>query len=150
MQTRALASPFSLFCFVLFCLSLAFLLGRNDELDMRGMNEDDLMTLCALSGCDYLPSVHGIGLKKAHRLVSRHKEVRTLPYLTVPYHSIQYRTISYHAIPYHTIPYRISIPYNTTPYHTIPYHTIPYLHTIQYHTIPYHTIPYIIQHHTVP
>ncbi|CAN0462020.1 unnamed protein product, partial [Laminaria digitata] len=56
-------------------MPLAFLLGRNDELDMRGMNEDDLMTLCALSGCDYLPSVHGIGLKKAHRLVSRHKEL---------------------------------------------------------------------------
>lgn len=49
--------------------------GRNDELDMRGMNEDDLMTLCALSGCDYLPSVHGVGLKKAHRLVARHREV---------------------------------------------------------------------------
>lgn len=49
-------------------------LGRNDELDMRGMNEDDLMTLCALSGCDYLPSVHGMGLKKAHRMVSRHKK----------------------------------------------------------------------------
>ncbi|CAM9123218.1 unnamed protein product, partial [Hapterophycus canaliculatus] len=47
---------------------------RNDELDMRGMNEDDLMTLCALSGCDYLPSVHGMGLKKAYRVVSRHKE----------------------------------------------------------------------------
>ncbi|CAB1120806.1 unnamed protein product [Ectocarpus sp. CCAP 1310/34] len=47
---------------------------RNDELDMRGMNEDDLMTLCALSGCDYLPSVHGMGLKKAYRMVSRHKE----------------------------------------------------------------------------
>ena len=50
------------------------LLDRNDELDMRGMNEDDLMTLCALSGCDYLPSVHGMGLKKAYRIVSRHKE----------------------------------------------------------------------------
>ncbi|CAM9112653.1 unnamed protein product [Pylaiella littoralis] len=48
---------------------------RNDELDMRGMNEDDLMTLCALSGCDYLPSVHGMGLKKAYRMVSRHKEL---------------------------------------------------------------------------
>lgn len=42
---------------------------------MRGMDEDHLMTLCALSGCDYLPSVYGMGLKKAHRLVSRHKEV---------------------------------------------------------------------------
>lgn len=49
--------------------------NRNDELDMRGMTEDDLMTLCALSGCDYLPSVHGVGLKKAHRLVARHKQV---------------------------------------------------------------------------
>ncbi|CAN0477137.1 unnamed protein product, partial [Ectocarpus sp. 8 AP-2014] len=33
------------------------------------------MTLCALSGCDYLPSVHGMGLKKAYRMVSRHKEL---------------------------------------------------------------------------
>lgn len=52
--------------------------GRNDELDMRGMNEDDLMTLCALSGCDYLPSVHGMGLKKAYRMVSRHKEASAI------------------------------------------------------------------------
>ncbi|CBJ30602.1 exonuclease [Ectocarpus siliculosus] len=51
---------------------------RNDELDMRGMNEDDLMTLCALSGCDYLPSVHGMGLKKAYRMVSRHKEASAI------------------------------------------------------------------------
>lgn len=55
-------------------LCVLSLLGRNDELDMRGMNEDDLMTLCTLSGCDYLPSVHGMGLKKAYRMVSRHKE----------------------------------------------------------------------------
>ncbi|CAM9301965.1 unnamed protein product, partial [Discosporangium mesarthrocarpum] len=48
---------------------------RNDELDMRGMGEDALMTMCALSGCDYLPSVHGVGIKKAYRLVKRHKEV---------------------------------------------------------------------------
>lgn len=40
------------------------------------MCEDELVLLCALSGCDYLPSVQGMGLKKAHRLVSRHKEVR--------------------------------------------------------------------------
>lgn len=45
---------------------------------MRGMNEDDLMTLCALSGCDYLPSVHGMGLKKAYRMVSRHKEASAM------------------------------------------------------------------------
>lgn len=51
--------------------------NRNDELDMRGMDEDDLVTVCALSGCDYLPSVPGVGLKKAYRLVKRHKQVST-------------------------------------------------------------------------
>lgn len=50
--------------------------NRNDELDMRGMDEDDLVTVCALSGCDYLPSVPGVGLKKAYRLVKRHKQVK--------------------------------------------------------------------------
>lgn len=28
-----------------------------------------LLTLCILSGCDYLESIKGIGFKKAHRLV---------------------------------------------------------------------------------
>lgn len=97
-----------------------FLRGRNDELDMRGMDEDDLMTLCALSGCDYLPSVHGIGLKKAHRLVSRHKEVRTF------YHTI-YHIVPYNLYPYHIIPCHI--------YHTR-YYILPYIMhlIIQYHT----------------
>lgn len=28
-----------------------------------------------LSGCDYLPSIHGLGLKTAHKLLRRHKTV---------------------------------------------------------------------------
>lgn len=129
---------------------MAFSLDRNDELDMRGKNEDDLMMLCALSGCDYLPSVHGVGLKKAHRLVSRHKEVRTLPY-HVPwytYDTVPYRTIAY-ILPYLTAKYHtvshLTVPCHTKHYHVIPYHTTSY-HNMPHRTVPYHAVPY----HTIP
>ncbi|CAM9462686.1 unnamed protein product, partial [Phaeothamnion confervicola] len=45
---------------------------RNDDLDMRGRSHDELVLLCALSGCDYTPSLPGMGLKKAHRIVTQH------------------------------------------------------------------------------
>ncbi|CAM9161760.1 unnamed protein product, partial [Chrysoparadoxa australica] len=38
---------------------------RNDELDMRGLGVAELRLVCVLSGCDYVPSVPGIALKKA-------------------------------------------------------------------------------------
>lgn len=32
--------------------------------------------MCMLSGCDYLPSIKGMGLVKAHKLLQRHKNLK--------------------------------------------------------------------------
>lgn len=44
-------------------------LSQVEELNFRCFNHEMLLTTCILSGCDYLDSIKGIGLKKAHRLV---------------------------------------------------------------------------------
>eukprot|EP01012_Entosiphon_sulcatum_P060251 TRINITY_DN8510_c0_g1_i1.p1 TRINITY_DN8510_c0_g1~~TRINITY_DN8510_c0_g1_i1.p1 ORF type:complete len:642 (+),score=57.74 TRINITY_DN8510_c0_g1_i1:61-1926(+) len=36
---------------------------------------DMILTTCILAGCDYLPSLNGIGFKTAHRLVREHKNI---------------------------------------------------------------------------
>ena len=40
-----------------------------EEINLRTFTLDMLLITCILSGCDYLESIKGIGLKKAHRLV---------------------------------------------------------------------------------
>jgi 5'-3' exonuclease len=47
--------------------------ARNPELDLRGKGPDHLLLTCVLSGCDYLPSVPGMGLKRAHRIATTHR-----------------------------------------------------------------------------
>jgi exonuclease-1 len=54
--------------------------GDGTEVDIRQMEQalgsemfhgfsgDKLLTVCILSGCDYLESIKGIGLKKAYKL----------------------------------------------------------------------------------
>ncbi|XP_073300650.1 exonuclease 1 [Primulina huaijiensis] len=49
------------------------LLGQNKELDLRGFTQVMLLEMCILSGCDYLQSLPGMGLKKAHMLMKRFK-----------------------------------------------------------------------------
>ena len=39
--------------------------------DLRGMSEQAVVAMCVFSGCDYLPSVPGMGIKKAHKLMTR-------------------------------------------------------------------------------
>ena len=34
---------------------------------MRTWNEDQFLQMCILSGCDYLPSIPGLGLKSVSR-----------------------------------------------------------------------------------
>eukprot|EP01084_Bolivina_argentea_P282115 482846_1 len=46
---------------------------RNDELDMRECGPEDFLLTCVLSGCDYLPSIPGVGLKQARQTVREHK-----------------------------------------------------------------------------
>ena len=40
----------------------------------------ELTSLQMLSGCDYLPSIPGVGLKTAHRLLRRHKTVEKVSF----------------------------------------------------------------------
>lgn len=45
-------------------------------MDMRPeqFNMDKFRHICILSGCDYLPSLPGIGLKKAHKFITRNTD----------------------------------------------------------------------------
>ncbi|KAJ8614520.1 hypothetical protein CTAYLR_000799 [Chrysophaeum taylorii] len=56
-------------------------LTPGEEIDVRGWTPTMfrfvlLLTMCVLSGCDYAENVRGVGIKAAHRLVSRHRETR--------------------------------------------------------------------------
>ncbi|CAI2362912.1 unnamed protein product [Moneuplotes crassus] len=42
-------------------------LSKTQNLDLSVVNEDEFLLLCIMSGCDYLPSIKGIGFKKAYK-----------------------------------------------------------------------------------
>lgn len=48
----------------------------NDNIDVRGWTATMFATMCALAGCDYIDSIRGVGIKVAHRLVARHRDLR--------------------------------------------------------------------------
>ena len=52
--------------------------GSAGSLDFTGWSHDMLLYMCVLSGCDYLPSVPGVGVKAAHKLVARHRDPKQL------------------------------------------------------------------------
>jgi exonuclease-1 len=52
--------------------------GDKGSLDFAGWTHAMLLYMCVLSGCDYLPSVPGVGVKAAHKLVARHREPKQL------------------------------------------------------------------------
>lgn len=43
------------------------------EVSLVGFTEGLFRQMCILSGCDYLPSIPGMGLKKAHKYIKRWK-----------------------------------------------------------------------------
>lgn len=45
------------------------------EISLAGWSDREFRMMCILSGCDYLDNVAGVGLKKAHGLVKRHKDI---------------------------------------------------------------------------
>ncbi|KAK4440107.1 Exonuclease 1 [Sesamum alatum] len=49
------------------------MLQYNKELNLAGFTQMMLLEMCILSGCDYLPSLPGMGLKKAHALMKKFK-----------------------------------------------------------------------------
>ncbi|KAL5228741.1 hypothetical protein ABZP36_017006 [Zizania latifolia] len=62
-------------------------LERNRELDFNGFTKQMLLEMCILSGCDYLPSLPGMGVKRAHALIqklkSHEKVIKHLRYSAV-------------------------------------------------------------------
>ncbi|KAI3456083.1 hypothetical protein Pfo_012746 [Paulownia fortunei] len=49
------------------------MLQYNKELNLAGFTQMMLLEMCILSGCDYLQSLPGMGLKKAHTLMKKFK-----------------------------------------------------------------------------
>lgn len=43
------------------------------ELDFSTWELDQFRHMCILSGCDYLPSLRGVGLKMAYKLLAKYK-----------------------------------------------------------------------------
>ncbi|KAE8989144.1 hypothetical protein PF004_g15019 [Phytophthora fragariae] len=48
-------------------------LGANEALSFIGWTEEMFIQLCILAGCDYCPSVNGVGIMTAYKLVSQFK-----------------------------------------------------------------------------
>jgi exonuclease-1 len=48
-------------------------LGQNTPLRFNNFTQDMFRQMCILSGCDYLPSITGLGVKKAHGLLSKYR-----------------------------------------------------------------------------
>ncbi|CAB4306729.1 unnamed protein product [Prunus armeniaca] len=63
------------------------MLHRNKDLSFAGFTKQMLLEMCILSGCDYLPSLPGMGLKRAHALIKKFtsydKVIKHLKYSTV-------------------------------------------------------------------
>uniref|UniRef100_A0A2N9I662 Exonuclease 1 n=1 Tax=Fagus sylvatica TaxID=28930 RepID=A0A2N9I662_FAGSY len=49
------------------------MLQQNKDLSFAGFNKQMLLEMCILSGCDYLQSLPGMGLKRAHALIKKFK-----------------------------------------------------------------------------
>ncbi|KAH9113826.1 hypothetical protein LEN26_007237 [Aphanomyces euteiches] len=47
-------------------------LAKNKSLSFVGFSEDMFLDMCILSGCDYVASIPGMGIKKSHALVLRY------------------------------------------------------------------------------
>jgi len=47
------------------------MLQKNKELSFEGFNRQMVLEMCILSGCDYLQSLPGMGLKRAHASIKK-------------------------------------------------------------------------------
>ncbi|XVF40239.1 hypothetical protein PTKIN_Ptkin01aG0096100 [Pterospermum kingtungense] len=63
------------------------MLQQNKELSFAGLTKQMLLEMCILSGCDYLQSLSGMGLRRAHALIKKFKSydmvIKHLRYSTV-------------------------------------------------------------------
>ncbi|EEF40158.1 exonuclease, putative [Ricinus communis] len=62
-------------------------LQLNKELSFSGFTHEMILQMCILSGCDYLQSLPGMGLKRAHALITKFKSydkvIKHLKYSTI-------------------------------------------------------------------
>ncbi|CAA7030609.1 unnamed protein product [Microthlaspi erraticum] len=62
-------------------------LPKNKELNLSAFSSQMLLEMCILSGCDYLQSLPGMGLKRAHTLITKFRSydrvIKHLKYSTV-------------------------------------------------------------------
>ena len=49
-------------------------LGACEKLDLLNWSHGMFLTMCVLAGCDFLPSIRGVGIAFAHRMVSLHRK----------------------------------------------------------------------------
>lgn len=57
------------------------MLHQNKELSFVGFTKQMVLEMCILSGCDYLQSLPGMGLKKAHALIKKFKSYDKVSFL---------------------------------------------------------------------
>lgn len=50
-------------------------LAQNTQLDCTDFTHDMVIRMCILAGCDYLQSLPGIGIKRAHGFVKQYKTI---------------------------------------------------------------------------
>lgn len=58
--------------------------GGARPLSFRNWDLERLQAACVLAGCDFLPSLKGIGFKKAHALLHRHRLLSRVRFAAVP------------------------------------------------------------------
>lgn len=51
-------------------------LERNQEISLTHFTDRMILDMCILAGCDYLPSLPGIGVKKAHFFLKKMSNVK--------------------------------------------------------------------------
>jgi len=83
-----------------------------DKFDLRNFNADMILTMCILSGCDYLDSIKGMGLKTSFKMITKHRTAENtlktlriagqLPIIPCTHHPVvdllQYELDFYHAM----------------------------------------------------
>jgi len=47
-------------------------------IQMLDLNHEEFIDLCILLGCDYVPSIKGVGPKRAFELIKKHKNIETI------------------------------------------------------------------------
>lgn len=58
-------------------------LPTNTDLDLTAFTPQMLLEMCILSGCDYLPSLPGMGIKRAHALIKKLKTYQKVTSLQI-------------------------------------------------------------------